>query len=114
MKIAPLADVKAKLSAYVDTSEKEGPVIITRNGKPVAVRPAERKRFRHHHVFEDTSYFYLDALGFQVGDLGEIQGVDQFAVYPQTNILKDRVVPPRLQLPQGTPQVVRPSSIIHP
>ena len=37
MKIAPLADVKAKLSAYVDTSEKEGPVIITRNGKPVAV-----------------------------------------------------------------------------
>ena len=37
MKIAPLADVKAKLSAYVDTSEKEGPVVITRNGKPVAV-----------------------------------------------------------------------------
>jgi prevent-host-death family protein len=37
MKIAPLADIKAKLSAYVDTSEKEGPVIITRNGKAVAV-----------------------------------------------------------------------------
>lgn len=37
MKIAPLADVKAKLSAYIDSSEKEGPVIITRNGKPVAV-----------------------------------------------------------------------------
>ena len=37
MKIAPIADVKAKLSAYVDTSEKEGPVIITRNGRPVAV-----------------------------------------------------------------------------
>ena len=37
MKIAPLADVKAKFSAYVDASQKEGPVIITRNGKPVAV-----------------------------------------------------------------------------
>jgi prevent-host-death family protein len=37
MKIAPLADVKARLSAYVDSSQKEGPVIITRNGKPVAV-----------------------------------------------------------------------------
>jgi len=37
MKIAPIADVKAKLSAYVDASEKEGPVIITRNGRPVAV-----------------------------------------------------------------------------
>jgi prevent-host-death family protein len=37
MKIAPLAEVKAKLSAYLDASETEGPVIITRNGKAVAV-----------------------------------------------------------------------------
>jgi len=37
MRIASLADVKAKLSAYVHTSENEGPVIITRNGKAVAV-----------------------------------------------------------------------------
>lgn len=37
MKIASLADVKAKLSAYVDEAEAEGPVIITRNGKAVAV-----------------------------------------------------------------------------
>ncbi len=37
MKIAPLADVKARLSAYLDQAETEGPVVITRNGKPVAV-----------------------------------------------------------------------------
>jgi prevent-host-death family protein len=37
MKIASLADVKARLSAYVDHCETEGPVVITRNGKPVAV-----------------------------------------------------------------------------
>lgn len=37
MKIAPLADVKARLSAYLEQAETEGPVIITRNGKPVAV-----------------------------------------------------------------------------
>jgi prevent-host-death family protein len=37
MKIAPLADVKARLSAYVEQAEKEGPIIITRNGKAVAV-----------------------------------------------------------------------------
>ncbi|HTX55041.1 MAG TPA: type II toxin-antitoxin system Phd/YefM family antitoxin [Candidatus Baltobacteraceae bacterium] len=37
MKIAPLSEVKAKLSAYLDSSENEGPVIITRNGKAVAV-----------------------------------------------------------------------------
>lgn len=37
MKIASLADVKARLSAYVDTAVSDGPVIITRNGKPAAV-----------------------------------------------------------------------------
>ena len=36
MKIASVADVKARLSAYIRASE-EGPVIITRNGKPAAV-----------------------------------------------------------------------------
>jgi prevent-host-death family protein len=37
MRIAPLADVKARLSAYVDECGVEGPVVITRNGKPAAV-----------------------------------------------------------------------------
>ncbi len=37
MKSASLADVKARLSAYVDECETEGPIVITRNGKPVAV-----------------------------------------------------------------------------
>lgn len=37
MRIAPLADVKARLSAYVEEAETEGPIIITRNGKAVAV-----------------------------------------------------------------------------
>ncbi len=37
MKIAPLADVKARLSAYLEQAETEGPVIITRNGRAVAV-----------------------------------------------------------------------------
>jgi prevent-host-death family protein len=37
MRIAPLADVKARLSAYLDECGVEGPLIITRNGKAVAV-----------------------------------------------------------------------------
>ncbi len=37
MRIAPLADVKARLSAYVDECGAEGPVVITRNGKAAAV-----------------------------------------------------------------------------
>jgi prevent-host-death family protein len=36
MKIASLADVKAHFSAYVNASE-QGPVVVTRNGKAVAV-----------------------------------------------------------------------------
>jgi prevent-host-death family protein len=36
MRIASIADIKARFSAYVKDS-KEGPVIVTKNGKPVAV-----------------------------------------------------------------------------
>lgn len=36
MKIASVADVKARLSAYLKASQ-EGPVVITRNGKAAAV-----------------------------------------------------------------------------
>ena len=37
MRIAPLADVKARLSAYLEQCKEEGPIVITRNGRPVAV-----------------------------------------------------------------------------
>ena len=37
MKVASIADVKARLSAYVHDAEASGPVVITRNGKAVAV-----------------------------------------------------------------------------
>lgn len=36
MKIAPVADVKARLSAYIEEC-RDGPVIVTKNGRPVAV-----------------------------------------------------------------------------
>jgi prevent-host-death family protein len=36
MKIASVADVKAKFSGFIKASE-QGPVIVTKNGKPVAV-----------------------------------------------------------------------------
>ncbi|MBM3317055.1 MAG: type II toxin-antitoxin system Phd/YefM family antitoxin [Candidatus Eisenbacteria bacterium] len=37
MRIASLAEVKAKLSAYLQEIETTGPVVITRNGKAVAI-----------------------------------------------------------------------------
>src|SRR5205814_1404792 len=36
MKIASVADIKARLSAYLKETQ-EGPVVVTRNGKAVAV-----------------------------------------------------------------------------
>src|SRR5260370_38726346 len=36
MKIASVADIKARLSAYLKVSQ-HGPVVVTRNGKAVAV-----------------------------------------------------------------------------
>lgn len=36
MKIVPVAEVKARFSAYLKASV-EGPVVVTRHGKPVAV-----------------------------------------------------------------------------
>jgi len=36
MKIAPIAKIKAHLSAYLKESKK-GPIVVTKNGKPVAV-----------------------------------------------------------------------------
>ena len=42
MKIAPLAAVKARLSAFLEQCQTNGPVVITRNGKAVAVLLAPR------------------------------------------------------------------------
>ena len=36
MRIAPVVEVKAKFSAYLEEC-KAGPVVVTKNGKPVAV-----------------------------------------------------------------------------
>jgi prevent-host-death family protein len=36
MKIAPVAEVKAQFSAYLKSST-DGPIVVTRHGKPVAV-----------------------------------------------------------------------------
>ena len=37
MNIISIADAKARLSAYIKESEEKGPIIITRNGRAVAV-----------------------------------------------------------------------------
>jgi prevent-host-death family protein len=37
MKVTSLADVKARLSAYIEELSTKGPVVITRNGRTAAI-----------------------------------------------------------------------------
>src|SRR5919108_3403185 len=74
MKIASVADVKARLSAYLKESE-QGPVIVTRNGKAVAVLLAvtdedelERLVLAHSPKFQAL----LDKSRRQIEEMGGI------------------------------------------
>jgi prevent-host-death family protein len=79
MKIASVADVKARLSAYLKETA-EGPVVVTRNGKVVAVLVAvaddeelERLLLAHSPKFQAL----LDKSRRQIGESGGIPH-DQF------------------------------------
>src|SRR5271166_5500641 len=79
MKIASVADIKARLSAYLKESE-QGPVVVTRNGKAVAVLLAvtdddelERLVLAHSPKFQAL----LDKSRRQIGETGGIPH-DQF------------------------------------
>src|ERR1700675_4982416 len=72
MKIASVADVKARLSAYLKESQ-QGPIVVTRNGKAVAVLLAvtdedelERLVLAHSPKFQallDKSRKQIEATG---------------------------------------------------
>ena len=58
MKIAPLAEVKDKFSAFIEACRKS-PVVVTKNGKPVAMiisigdeDELDRLLLMHHPAFE--------------------------------------------------------------
>ena len=79
MKIASVADIKARLSAYLKDSAK-GPVVVTRNGKAVAVLLAvtdddelERLVLAHSPKFQAI----LDKSRRQIEEMGGIPH-DQF------------------------------------
>src|SRR5947208_1170605 len=74
MKIASVADVKARLSAYLKETQ-EGPVVVTRNGKAVAVLVAvtdedelERMLLAHSPKFQAL----LDRSRRQIEETGGI------------------------------------------
>jgi prevent-host-death family protein len=74
MRIAPVAEVKARFSHYLDAAQ-EGPIVVTRNGRPVAVLaaipdPDELERF----VLAHTPRFrrLLDAAEQRIRDTGGV------------------------------------------
>ena len=79
MKIAPVADLKAKFSSYLRSSE-EGPVVVTRHGKPVAVLlSVEDEGELERLVLAYTPKFrgILDAARAQIREAGGI-GHEEF------------------------------------
>lgn len=78
MRIAPVADVKARLSAHLRACKK-GPVIITRNGKPAAVLLAiEDEEELERLVLAYTPKFraMLDAAKQQIRETGGVRHED--------------------------------------
>ena len=100
MKIASVADLKARLSAYLKESQ-QGPVIVTRNGKAVAVLLAvtdedelERLVLAHSPKFRAL----LDKAQRQIDETGGIPH-DVFwkevEAESRENIKKSKRMPPR-------------------
>lgn len=81
MNIAPLADVKARFSAYIKQTQK-GPVVVTKNGKPVVVllnianeNDLERILLANSKKFQAM----LDAAERRIRDTGGISHKDLWA-----------------------------------
>jgi prevent-host-death family protein len=78
MKIAPVAEVKAQFSAYLKAST-EGPVIVTRHGRPVAVLlsvEGEEELERLVLAYSPKLRTILDAAKQQIQETGGVQHDD--------------------------------------
>ena len=87
MKIASVADIKTHFSAYIEKC-KDGPVIVTRRGRPVAVLVSileddELERF----ILAHTPRFrrLLDAAEERIQRTGGVEH-DDFWALPETTV----------------------------
>lgn len=75
MRIAPVVEVKARFSAYLKAS-REGPIVVTRHGKPVAVLlSVEDEEELERLILAYTPRFraILDAARQQIRETGGIE-----------------------------------------
>src|SRR5579871_2596032 len=91
MNIASVANVKAKLSAYLKESQ-EGPVIVTRNGKAVAVLLAVKDDDELERLVLAHSPKFQAILGVSRQQIEENRGIshDEFWRTVATNSSKDK------------------------
>ena len=81
MNIAPLADVKARFSAYIKKTQSE-PIIVTKNGRPVAVLLGiTDKDDLERIVLANSPKFQamLDAAEHRIQETGGIRHADLWA-----------------------------------
>ena len=104
MKIAPVAELKAQFSAYLKSST-EGPIVVTRHGKPVAVllsiededefREAAA-RYGYSEAFQEACYEVAREADFREADLVKLdvlvhgQKVDAFSTICHRSVAERR------------------------
>lgn len=84
MKIASVADIKAQLSAYLKESQN-GPVIITRNGKPVAVLLAVTDEDELERLVLAHSPKFQEILGKSRRQIEETGGIPHDVFWREVN-----------------------------
>lgn len=77
MKIAPVAEVKAKLSRFIEQCEEEGPIIVTKNGRPSVVMvpiPDDDEELEHLVLFYNPKFRNIIDSG--IGSIEEGGGIE--------------------------------------
>lgn len=91
MKIASVADVKAQLSAYLKESQ-QGPVVVTRNGKPVAVLLAVTDEDELERLLLAHSPKFQAILGKSRRQIEETGGIPHDVFWREVNAKKGKHV----------------------
>lgn len=79
MKIASVADVKAKFSGYIKESQ-QGPVVVTKNGRPIALllSVTDEEEIERLILAYSPKFQQMVKLAEQQIRAGEVQAHDEF------------------------------------
>jgi prevent-host-death family protein len=89
MKIASVADVKAKFSGFIKASE-QGPVIVTKNGKPVAVLLSIKDEDEIERMILAYSPKFQNILSVAEGQIREGKGIKHEDIWRELELEKPK------------------------